>query len=149
MKNIPGTEYISKNASGYMIQKYNKETHRMEYFYSTTSLISALMVRDLFVANNWNKDCVPKKETITGEKYIYPDAIGYCIRKIIDGKNTHFGWFRTLEEAIIERDLLIECDWDFERLCNLPIENEEWLIGKYGKNQFHSPVKGRVDIRSW
>ena len=148
MKRIQGTEYISKNKSGYLIQKYNRNTQKMEYYYSSTSLIQVLMVRDLLIANNWNKECIPHKETITGEKYIYPDAVGYCIRKIIDGQITHFGWFRTLEEAVIERDLLIKCDWDFETLCNVPIQKEEWLNGKYGKNQFQHP-KCRLDIKTW
>lgn len=149
MKHIPGTEYISKNNTGYILQKYNKNTQKMDYYYSSQSLIQILMVRDLLVANNWNKEYIPHKKTITGEKYIYRDYVGYCIRKIIDGRNTHFGWFRTLKEAIHERDLLIKCDWDFETLCNHPIEKEEWLTGKYGKNQIHRSQTGRVDIRTW
>lgn len=149
MKQYPGTKYISKNATGYLIQKHNKSTKRMEYYYSSTSLIQTLMVRDLLIANNWNKENIPHKETITGEKYIYRDSVGYCVRKIIDGVNTHFGWFRTLEEAIIERDLLIKYDWDFDALCNAPIENERWLVGKYGKNQFQTRPNGRIDIKSW
>lgn len=148
MKHIPGTKYISQHNHGYLIQRYNPSIQKMEYFYSSVSLISALMVRDLLIANNWDKSVVPYK-TITGEKYIYRDAVGYCIRKRVNGENTHFGWFRTLKEAIVERDLLIECDWDFDALCNAPITNEEWLTGKYGKNQFQSPNNGRVDIRTW
>ena len=30
MKKYPGTKYITKNATGYMIQKYNKNTEKME-----------------------------------------------------------------------------------------------------------------------
>ena len=130
-----------------MVQKYVNK--KMRYFYHSKSLIECLMVRDLLIENYWDKECIPLKETITGEKYIYPDSVGYCIRKIVNGEIIHFGWFRTLKEAILERDLLIECDWDFDALCNLPVEEEQWLIGKYGKNQFHTPSKGRVDIRSW
>ena len=148
MKNIPNTKYITKTYTGFCIQKYNKNTRKMDYFYHHKSLICALMVKDLLEANNWDKSVVPYK-TITGEKYIYRDAVGYCIRKMVDGKNIHFGWFRTLKEAIVERDLLIECDWDFEALCNVPIKNEMWLTGKYGKNQFQSPSNGRVDMRTW
>ena len=147
MKDIPGTEYISRSKRGFIIQKYiNKKMH---YFYHSTSLIECLMVRDILIANFWDKECVPHKESITGEKYIYPDSIGYCIKKIINGKNVHFGWHRTLEEAIEERDALIECNWDFDALCNLPVDSEEWLIGKYGKNQICHPKNGRVDIRTW
>ena len=91
------------------------------------------MVKDLLIANNWNKECLPRRKTITNEKYIYRDSVGYCIRKMVDGENIHFGWFRTLKEAIVERDLLVECGWDLEALCNSPIEKEEWLTGMYGK----------------
>ena len=149
MKHIPGTEYITKNATGYMIQKYDKTTRKMDYYYFSTSLIQTLMVKDLLIANNWNKECLPRRKTITNEKYIYRDDVGYCIRKMVDGEIIHFGWFRTLKEAIVERDLLVECGWDLEALCNSPIEKEEWLTGMYGKNQFHSPKNGRIDIRTW
>ena len=148
MKHIPGTEYISKNGSGYLIQKYNSSEQKMEYFYSSKSLIQTLMVRDLLIANNWDKTVTPH-ETITNEKYIYKDHNGFSIRKAINGRIIHFGYFENIKDAIAERDLLIKGDWDFDALCNSPIENEQWLTGKYGKNQFQIPSNGRVDIRSW
>lgn len=148
MKNIPGTKYISKTNKGtFIVQKYINK--KMVYFHHSKSLIECLMIRDLLEHNFWDEDCLPIKQTITNEKYIYQDNVGYSIRKIIDGEIIHFGWFRTLDEAIVERDLLIKCSWDFETLCNLPIESESWLIGKFGKNQFQSPINGRIDIRSW
>ena len=148
MKHIPGTKYISQHNHGYLIQRYNPSIQKMEYYYSSVSLISVLMVRDLLIAGNWDKSVIPY-ETIAGEKYIYKDHNGFSVRKAIDGKLIHFGYFENIEDAIIERDLLVKGDWDFDTLCNSPIENEQWLTGKYGKNQFQTRKTGRIDIRTW
>ena len=149
MKNIPGTEYISKNNRGYIVQKYINK--KMVYFYFSKSLIECLMVRDLLIANFWDTECIRKKQTLTGEKYIYKDYNGYSVRKAINGKMIHFGYFEKLEEAIVERDLLIANNWDLELACEFGHKEEtpKWLVGKYGKNQFQSPSNGRVDIMSW
>lgn len=147
MKDMPGTEYISKNNSGFIVQKYVNK--KMVYYFFSTSLIECLMVRDILIANYWDKECVPPKETVTGEKYIYKDHYGYSVKKYIDGHIEQIGYFTSLEDAIHERDLAMECDWDLETLCNTPVDHEQWLNGKYGKNQFHHPINGRVDIRTW
>ena len=146
MKEIPGTEYISKNKSGYIVQKYiNKNMH---YFHFSVSLIECLMVRDLLEANFWDTELIHRKKSNSGEKYIYETKGGYELKKYINGELVHFGRYNSLEEAIYERDYLIKCKWDIEALCNAPIEKESWL-NRFGKNQIHTPKKGRIDVRTW
>lgn len=148
MRGVPGTKYISRTGVGtFIVQKYINK--KMVYFYHSKSLIECLMIRDLLEDNYWDKECLPTKHTLTDEKYIYKDHYGYSVKKYIDGKMVQFGYFTSLNDAIKERDLCVKYNWDFDALCNSPIENEQWLTGKFGKNQFHSPSKGRVDIRSW
>lgn len=143
MKYMIGTEYITKNKDGFMVQKYIKG--KMEHLFFSTSLIECLMIRDQLIENDWDKDTIPLRQSNTGEKYIYKIKGGYELKKYINNKMVHFGRYKTLNEAIIERDLLIEYDWDIEILCNAPVENTTWL-NRFGKNQFQIKTKGRVDI---
>ena len=49
----------------------------------------------------------------TGEKYICKQTGGkFSVRKVIKGKLTYFGTFKTLEEAAKYRDYCIIHDWD-------------------------------------
>lgn len=48
-------------------------------------------------------------------KYYSVNRAGhYYIQKYIAGKIIHYGTFDTLEEAIRERDVCVECDWDYD-----------------------------------
>lgn len=49
-------------------------------------------------------------------RYISYENGKYLIRK----GNEHFGEFKTVEEALYERDRLIGCDWDWETYVQLP-----------------------------
>ena len=125
MKNIPGTEMISKHKNGYQIYTDTRSNKR-KYYAITKTLIQALMVRDYGIATNWMP--FPKIHTSkTHEPYIHKRERGYCIIKEIKGKLHYFGIFDKLEDAIDERDLLIEFDWDIDKLCECVEEGNSWI----------------------
>ena len=51
-------------------------------------------------------------------KYIQKTPAGnYRIEKWVKGKSEHYGTYTTLFDAILERDLLIKYNWDYDLLC--------------------------------
>ena len=147
MKDIPGTKHIYRKRYDFSIDR--RENDKNVHYISVKSLIEALMIRDLLVANNWDRMVIPKHETHTNEKYIYPVKGGYFIGRNVNGNDEYHGFFKTLEEAIHERDLLIKYNWDYDLL----VEHDEtfengvqWLNGrKSTQNQIYTPPKGRID----
>ena len=128
MRTIPGTKYISSFTSNgkqyYLVQKrVNGETKGFGF---GNTLIEALMVRDWCEANNWKKRY--SRPSLTGERYIRKLHGRYCIQKWVNGKCEHFGSFKSLEDAIKERDLLIKYDWDLELLCECLNEGDSWSL---------------------
>ena len=57
-------------------------------------------------------------------KYIYENYYGYCICKVINGKNLYFGCYDDLEVAKKVRDRLVECNWNKELLGSIVSEVE-------------------------
>ena len=54
-----------------------------------------------------------KRKTKCASKYIYEDGHGrFIIRKKVNKYFGYYGAYKTLEEAITARDILIEHDWD-------------------------------------
>ena len=153
-KNTPDPlKHVYPKKYGYSIdRRVNGETI---HYYSCKSLIQALMVRDLLIANDWDESVVPAIETRTNEYYIYPvtNGKGYWIAKVVNGKREYFDCCNTLEQAIHERDLLIANDWDIERVCENDVEVKEdgvcWLDGKFARgNQIYKYPNGRIDYDS-
>ena len=53
-------------------------------------------------------------------KRVYDNGkVVYRIIRWHNGKEEHYGSFNCLEDAQFERDLLIECDWDYDAVCNV------------------------------
>ena len=127
MKNIIGTELISKHKYGYQIYTLGTIKTR-KYYASCKTLIEALMIRDYGMVNNWKPFPKPWNSK-TGERYIHKEDRGYSIKKTIKGKQEYFGVFDRLEDAISERDLLIRFDWDLEVLCECCDEGNSFLDG--------------------
>lgn len=119
MKTIPGTKHIScfTNKSGksyFIVQKrVNGETRN---FGNGITLIEALMVRDWCQAHKWRKRY---SRHSTGEKHIRKINGKYAIQKWINGELIYFGSFKSLKEAIKERNLLENYNWDLDCLCDL------------------------------
>ena len=51
---------------------------------------------------------------MTDEKYIYERNYGYVIIKKIENKNRTLGVFKSLDEAIFARELLLKYDWNLD-----------------------------------
>ena len=76
--------------------------------------------------NNWDKKRFIY-DYLDGEpermKYIKRMPNGkYSIQKYINGEYSHFGTFDTLEEAIRERDICVECDWDYDLIVERNVD---------------------------
>lgn len=108
-------KYYSVNRAGhYYIQKYlaGKIIH-----YGTFKTIWEVEDAVSFLKDNdWSKEkfleyYYGKKD----DKYIKNTSNGkFLIQKYIDGHICSFGTFDTLEEAIRERDICVECGWDYD-----------------------------------
>ena len=129
MKSIVGTKYISKNGTEYQVSKSINGVHT--YMGRGKTLIEALMIRDWCIANKWK--CFPSKF-----HYLYKCKSGrWGIQKYVNGKMEYFGTFETKQEAEAEIELLKECDWDLELLCEQGYETIEWLKNiKFTKTTF-------------
>ena len=58
------------------------------------------------------------------KRFCYYDKIWgrYRIQKIINGRKISYGTYDTLEEAILVRDKLMECDWNKKQLQEIKDE---------------------------
>ncbi|WP_405316217.1 hypothetical protein [Methanobrevibacter sp.] len=58
------------------------------------------------------------------KRFCYYDKIWgrYRIQKVINGRKISYGTYDTLEEAILVRDKLMECDWDKKQLQEIKDE---------------------------
>ena len=115
MWGVPGTRYITKKAK----KKKSYEVGRWingkyVYFGSGRTLIEALMIKDWCESTGWKEKYFTSN---TGEKYISLKDGRYYITKWINGKLCYFGGWKTLEQAIDERNLFIKCEWDLDAIC--------------------------------
>ena len=138
MKGVPGTENIRLSASKTRYELIKCVDYKNIYFGSGRTLIEALVKRDYLEANNWTKK--QYQPNATGEKYIYEKGSHFIIIK----NGSSFGTFNTLNEAIYERDLLIEFAWDIEKICECVDEStngEKWLDGVKRKSSFQKRIR--------
>lgn len=121
MIGIPGTKHISKHKFGFQIER--KINGKYYYFGIGSTLIIALMKKDWVVANNW------KKRYPANYTYIFKRENGkFQIVKRLNGRTENFGIFKTLEEAKSEVELLKQCNWDLDALCESFDETENGVI---------------------
>ncbi|MBR3213186.1 MAG: hypothetical protein IKF79_01605 [Methanosphaera sp.] len=149
MREVIGTKYITcskiRGKTWYPVQK--RIDGKTCHFGTGRTLIEALMIRDWCVMNNWEKS-YPMPHS-TGEKYIRKLQGYYCIQKIVNGKFEHFGSFKTLEDAVKERDLLIQCNWDFDALCEGLNEGNNWLTDVSKLKSGFKKSDNRYEIINW
>ena len=131
MRNIPGTNHISYHKKDERYTVTVTIDGKNKHLGSSTSLISALMIRDWCMANDWKP--YPKKR---GEDMRYiqyrQDLNVYEIIKRINGRNEYFGRYHDLSEAKKWRDYFIEQDWDInQRLLGTINKNIYFKLGKY------------------
>ena len=149
-----GNIYPNTGGYGWSIRHKDKSTRKfINYGCNYKNYNLAVMVRDMLIINDWNKDEYPSirslaedvlyiqrllysnmfageydytisekifyLETIQKDpnKYIYPyHNQGYMIQKSIDGSVKRFGTYKTKEDALMVRNLLIDNDWDSDVL---------------------------------
>lgn len=104
------TPNIYKKGRGYQVRfTFNGE---METFGTYKTLEEAITIKDK-IANdlgNW-QTYLPVKTKDKPNRYITKNGSGYRIKKSINGHETSFGSYKTLEEAIVVRDALEENNW--------------------------------------
>lgn len=124
-------DYIHKWKKGYMIGK--QVNGKYYYFGNFKSLEKAKKVRDYFLEHNWPIDERFRFMEIPKTRYIRKTRAGnYKIVKWLEvegvKKMVYFGTYSTLDKAMIERDLLVQYDWDLERVCECSDEGDNWMI---------------------
>lgn len=110
-------KYISKLNNKYCI--YKTINGKNVYFGSFNTLEEAQKYRDFLVAHDWDlkyKKRKPRKYNLP--KYIYqkPGEDTFIIRKTINYQQVHIGYYKTLQEAIHERDFYESINWDLDLL---------------------------------
>lgn len=91
-----------------------------KYYGTFDTLEEAKRHRDYCESNDWSSDCrvlTRKKHDLP--KYITKSARGYLLQKNSKSTGLYQQWFRRLEDAVKERDLLIKVNWDELKLIEL------------------------------
>ena len=84
----------------------------LEYYGSFDDIETAKEVEEFLKENNWDKSLLGLDEY---EEFINFDGNKYIIQNLIAHELKTFGEYDTLEEAIIERDKLIEDNWGLKK----------------------------------
>lgn len=110
--------FIRKSGKKYEILKTIRGNKK--YFGSYETLEDAIMQRNYLVNNNWGLPEgelaeIPRKEGKYG-KYISKNGDYFIVIKYINGKYQKFGVLKSVEDAVILRDALIENDWDINKI---------------------------------
>lgn len=148
------TERLHYSKSKYIIQlpsgKYNvvKQKNGTKISYGTfDTLKEAEHQVKLCKTFNWDTrlkpfDCmkyIQKRKTVNGYHY-------RIIRTDSHDTQEYYGTFHNLDDAKYERDLLLLCDWDYEKLSTMINEGDTWLKGKLNTRvQFYRQPHGRID----
>lgn len=113
-------KYISKVQNGFRVQKRINGKLRVFGYFNT--LNEATKARNKFVSENWKNNPYNSYKTSSHDeedKYIYKVGNKFKIMKSIDGVNTVFGYYDSLEEARKFRDRFESENW-----VNNPHEEE-------------------------
>ena len=116
---LTGEKYITQNKKGhYIVGKHIKD--RTHYYGFFRTLEEAIEYRDFIVNKGWSSNHKFHKPLQNIRKTIHGT---YQVYKMINGVNTYFGTYNSLEEAkevrrLVEKyngdwDLMLECE-DFE-----------------------------------
>lgn len=108
-KTLP--KHISKSGKRYRIIRhiYNKTC---KTYGSFDTLEEAVEIRNRLLATNWE---LPPREYM-GMMYIQKDKTSWKIQKQLNGKQKCVARFKTMEDAINVRDMLVKFNWDLDYL---------------------------------
>lgn len=110
--NLPS--FVYKNNKKYCVcQQVNG---RKKYYGTYLDLDDAIQLRDKLVSEGVIKSRVGLHRLRGDTRYITHYDGRYCIYKNVDGRQEYFGSFKTLEEAMMERDYLESIDWDYSNM---------------------------------
>lgn len=107
-KKHPNSIYIYQNQNGtYFIQKGK------QYFCSSDSYETIQEYKKQLEKNGWNKDALTYNHR---QKHNLPRYIQYAKNNTyrIRYNGGHYGIFKTIDEAVNERDLLIKNNWEYD-----------------------------------
>ena len=107
--------YRITNTGKYRVSKYNSLLAKQCYYGEYDTLEEAIRERDKQAKNGWK---IPsrKRKPYKHQKHLY------AIHKTPNGTFTiqkqgvHYGTYKTLEDAIEERDWLIENNWNYDNI---------------------------------
>ena len=103
-------KHIYKIGGRYLIRKHKHG--KTENYGSFRNLNKAIEIRNKLIENDWNL----QPQEYMGLMYIQPDNNGWKIQKVINKSVKHIVGFKTLEEAIQVRDMLVKFNWDLDYL---------------------------------
>lgn len=157
-------KYIAKVGKKFRVQKgINGKT---VVFGTYETLEEATIARDKFESENWKN--VPERSGTGSHKYIHNTSRGYAIYKRIKGEVKYFGSFKTLEDAIKERDILIQNNWQLKKdetddlfySKNIQFDGNYFTVEKFVYNDIRVygvfknkeeafKLKKRLQLNSW
>jgi len=110
-------KYISKLNKKYCIYKWCNGKN--VYFGTFNTLKEAQEYRDFLINHDWDlkyRKRSPRKYNLP--KYIYkkPGGDMFIIRKTVDYQQVHLGYYKTLQEAIKEKEFYESINWDLDLL---------------------------------
>lgn len=117
------TKYIAKENNKFVVRRIISGENVK--FGSFNSLDDAKNYRDKLVLNNWGKYNLKPKNNYG--KYITKRSTKYQIYKRINGEIHFFGTYDTLDEAVNERNKLMENNWEINDYEN----DENYCSEKY------------------
>lgn len=81
------------------------------YWGSFPTLEEAQLHKAYYLGKKWQVN-----PTFKAKRHIVKRNNNYMILKTINGKTTSYGTFQNIEDAMHERDICIDSDWDFDRI---------------------------------
>ena len=124
LKNNTTHIFKDKRHNTYNITKFYKIEGKNigKHYGSFKTLEEAIEYRDLCIERDWDEQLMPRNNptAFNPMKYIKKTPAGnYRIQKWENGTSEHYGTYLTLFDAMQERDLLIEHNWDYDAVCNV------------------------------
>lgn len=109
-------KHIHTDGAKYHIQKHINR--KLVYFGRYPTLEDAIIARQYFEEHDWNPEDVSKwnmaKPYKNNHRFIVKNNTGYQLKKTINGANTYFGSYDTLDEALAAREYFEKHDWDIK-----------------------------------
>ena len=104
-------KYIYQRKNGWFeIRKRIGEV--LLYWGSFPTLEEAKLHKAYYIGKKWEVNPCFK-----ANRHIVQKGRNFIVMKNINGERVNYGTFRTIEEARHERDVCVECQWDFDLIC--------------------------------